>query len=381
VIKRHLAFPKMHLYVQDTCQSAEEKRLKLISQPGDSVAPLLNAIDKAKSSVAIAIFRFAHQGLEQALVSAVRRGVPVSALIAHTNGSDPEGLRKLELRLIAAGIKVARTDGSLARYHSKYLIIDGKQLFVLAFNYTHQDINQSRSFGLIIKNSRLVCEALKLFEADVMRQPYKPGSSSLVVSPLNARKQLSAFLNAAKKDLSIYDPRISDPAMIRLLRERVKAGVTVRVIGRLNGNHGDIAVRHLKTLRLHTRSIVRDGKVLFLGSQSLREHELDRRRELGVICRDRAAVAGVMKVFEEDWAGAKPAPQKEVEQRPLTKIAKKVGRAVSEELPSVAPILESVLEGPGSVPELQVAKEDIDIAVRHAVKHAVKAVIEQAIEK
>jgi hypothetical protein len=120
--------------------------------------------------------------------------------------------------------------------------------------------------------------------------------------------------------------------------------------------------------------------MLFLGSQSLREHELDRRRELGVICRDRAAVTGVLKIFEEDWAGAKPAPQREVAHRPLTKIAKKVGKAVSQELPSVAPILESALEEPGSVPELQLPKEEIDIAVRDAVKHAVKAVIEQAIE-
>lgn len=354
--------------------------MKLISQPGDSAAPLLNAINKAESSVAIAIFRFAHSALEQALLTAVRRGVAVSALIAHTNGSDPEGLRKLELRLIAAGVKVARTDGSLLRYHSKYMIIDEKELFILAFNYTHQDINQSRSFGLVIRNRKLVCEASKLFEADVMRQPYKPVSASLVVSPLNARKQLSGFIKGAKTELSIYDPRISDPAMIGLLRDRVKAGVSVRVIGKLNGNEGDISVRHLDTLRLHTRSMVRDGKMLFLGSQSLREHELDQRREMGVICRDRTAVAGVMKVFEEDWAGAKPVAQKKVERRPLAKIAKKVGKAVSQKLPSVTPILESALELPESVPELQLHNDEIEMAVRDAVKRSVKAVIEQAIE-
>jgi hypothetical protein len=261
------------------------------------------------------------------------------------------------------------------------MIIDEKELFVLAFNYTHQDIDQSRSFGLVIKNRKVVCEAVKLFEADVMRQPYKPGNSSLVVSPLNARKQLSSFIRGAKKDLAIYDPRISDSAMLRLLRERVKAGVSVRVIGRVNGREADIAVRQLDKLRLHTRSIVRDGEMLFLGSQSLREHELDRRRELGVICRDRTAVARVMSVFEEDWAGAKPVTERQLKRRPLIKIAKKVGKAVSQELPSVAPILESALELPESAPELRLPKEEIEIAVRDAVKHAVKEVIEQAIEQ
>src|SRR3954449_13426234 len=61
-----------------------------------------------------------------------------------------------------------------------------------------------------------------------------------------------------------------------------------------------LAVRQFEAMRLHTRSVVRDGKMLFVGSQSLREHELEARRELGVICRDRAAVSGMMKVFEED---------------------------------------------------------------------------------
>jgi hypothetical protein len=36
-------------------------------------------------------------------------------------------------------------------------------------------------------------------------------------------------------------------------------------------------------MRFHTRSIIRDGHRVFVGSQSLREAELDRRRELGFI--------------------------------------------------------------------------------------------------
>ena len=210
--------------------------MKLIIQPGDSVTPLLNAVNGATKSVQIAIFRFAHRGLEEALIAAVGRGVSVSALIAHINGSDAPSLRKLEMRLLGAGVKVSRTDSVLARYHSKYMIIDQKELFVLAFNYTSQDINHSRSFGLIIRNRELVCEATKLFEADLMRQPYKPGIPSLVVSPLNARKQLSSFIKGAKSDLAVYDPRVSDPGMIRLLRDRAKTGVSVRVIGRVSGN-------------------------------------------------------------------------------------------------------------------------------------------------
>jgi cardiolipin synthase A/B len=356
--------------------------LKLLIQPGDGVTAILNGISRAKSTVEIAIFRFSHAGIEEALTNAVKRGVLVRALIAHVNGSDAEGLRKLEMRLLAAGVTVARTDTGLARYHAKYLIIDRQELFSLAFNYTHQDIDQSRSFGLVIKNRKLVQEAVKLFEADMSRQPYKPGAPQFVVSPLNARKQLSAFIKGAKSELLIYDPRISDREMIRLIQDRMKANVAVRIVGRVSGKNAHLAVRHLGHLRLHTRSIIRDGKALFVGSQSLRELELDGRRELGIICRDRSAVAAMVKVFEDDWAASEESAKEAEESRPVAKVAKKIAKAISKELPRVAPVLDSALkEEAAGGGDVKLDGKEIEETVREAVKDVVKTVVQQVIEQ
>ena len=68
--------------------------------------------------------------------------------------------------------------------------------------------------------------------------------------------------------------------MIRLLEARAAAGVKVRILGRLTRHKGQILVRKLTQIRLHTRSMVRDGKLIFIGSQSLRTAELDARREV-----------------------------------------------------------------------------------------------------
>ena len=54
--------------------------------------------------------------------------------------------------------------------------------------------------------------------------------------------------------------------------------------------------------RLHVRAIVRDGRTLFLGSQSLRRLELDKRREIGVIADEKKGVLEVVRAFEADWA-------------------------------------------------------------------------------
>jgi len=122
------------------------------------------------------------------------------------------------------------------------MIIDRRVLFLFAFNFTNLDIEHSRTFAVITKNSKLVQEAGKLFEADTKRQPYTPSLATFVVSPLNARKELSSFLKAARKELLIYDPKISDPAMIRLLEERGKAGVEIKIIGKLTRKSGTMKV-------------------------------------------------------------------------------------------------------------------------------------------
>ncbi len=54
--------------------------------------------------------------------------------------------------------------------------------------------------------------------------------------------------------------------------------------------------------RLHVRAIIRDGRRAFLGSQSLRRLELERRREVGMIITDERVVRGMQAVFEDDWS-------------------------------------------------------------------------------
>ena len=132
------------------------------------------------------------------------------------------------MRFLAAGISVARTADDLVRYHDKFLVIDRRILYLLSFNYTSLDMEHSRGFGLVVRNSRIVQEAVKLFEADSTRQPYSAGLPTFLVSPVNARKQLGLFIKKAKKQLLIYDPEIADPEMLRLLQERDKAGVKLK---------------------------------------------------------------------------------------------------------------------------------------------------------
>jgi cardiolipin synthase A/B len=275
--------------------------MKLIVQPDAGIPPIVTAIKQAKKTIDIVIFRLDRYEVARELETAVSRGVHVRALTAHQNRGGSKSLRKLEMRLLESGVAVARTADDLVRYHGKMMILDGRVLHLYGFNFTALDIKKSRSFGVISKNAKLVQEAIKLFESDFERQPYVPASDRFIVSPENARDRLGAFLKGARKQLLIYDPGLTDDAMVRLLVDREKAGVDVKIIGKVDGK-GSLACEKYPGKRLHVRAIIRDGKRAFVGSQSLRRVELEKRREVGVIVNDARVVREMQAVFDRDWA-------------------------------------------------------------------------------
>jgi hypothetical protein len=356
--------------------------VKLIIEPTDGVAPLLAAIKSAKTRVEIAVFRFDRTDVETALKAAAARGVKVTALIAFNNRGGEQRLRRLELRCLAAGITVARTSDDLVRYHDKFILIDRRVLYMLSFNFTHLDIDHSRGFGVATTHAPWVREAVKLFRADCTRTKYVPKTDTFIVSPANARKELDAFLKRAKRQLLIYDPKISDKEMLRTLQARVKAGVEIRVIGSVSGHNG-FDVQTLSGIRLHTRTIIRDGRSAFVGSQSLRTAELNSRRELGLIVQDAKIVKKLVETFEADWVSKNPkkaeAPSAQAEAsagEPMAVSAKDAAKAVQIITQELDPLTASVKKAVRIV----VAKAGEDVLHDKDSKDTMKKVVKQAVK-
>ncbi|HZL50983.1 MAG TPA: phospholipase D-like domain-containing protein [Terracidiphilus sp.] len=357
--------------------------MKLIIEPTDGVAPLLSAIKSAKKSIEIAIFRFDRKDVELALKAAADRGVKVNVLIAYSNRGGEEGLRKLELRCLTAGIIVARTADDLIRYHAKYVLIDRRVLCMLSFNFTHLDIDHSRAFGIETTHADWVSEAEKLFRADCTRTEYATTTDTFVVSPANSRNVLGTFLKRSKKELLIYDPKISDKEMLGILQEQAKAGVEIKVIGSVDG-HAPFNVQKMNGTRLHTRTIIRDRHQAFVGSQSLRTAELDARREVGLIIDDAKSVAKLVDIFETDWASAceknalaapkDPETRKEHSVTVSAREEEKTQQALAKEMDPLAATVKKAVR-------IAVAKAGDDMLHDNGVKDTMKRVVKQAVKE
>jgi len=375
--------------------------VKLIIEPDAGVAPLLAGIKNAKKSVEIAIFRFDRRDVEMALkAAAAAKRVGVTAVIAFANRGGEQNLRRLELRFLDAGIIVARSANDLTRYHGKYILIDRRVLYVLSFNFTHMDIGHSRGFAVVTTNANCVREAARLFEADCTRTTYVPAkrTDTFVVSPTNSRRVLGAFLRGAKAELLIYDPKISDTEMLRILHERAKAGVEVKVIGSIAGRAGfaGFSVQKLAGRRLHTRTIIRDRHQAFVGSQSLRSAELDSRREVGLIVRDVQVVRKLIETFESDWTptGATKAfaPLKDTDipeaQAAVArdkaavsdKEAEKAVQILTKELdPLAVSVKKAVRVAVAKVGQDVLSDKDVKDTMKKVVKKAVKDAVREAV--
>ena len=91
--------------------------------------------------------------------------------------------------------------------------------------------------------------------------------------------------------------------MIALLKA-VRGRRRIKVLGCVEkkwANELAWRVRGFSTMRLHVRCLVRDRQAAFVGSQRLRKLELDSRRAVGLITKDRRTVNKLAAVFDKDW--------------------------------------------------------------------------------
>jgi phosphatidylserine/phosphatidylglycerophosphate/cardiolipin synthase-like enzyme len=256
----------------------------------------------------------------------------------------------------------------------------------LSFNFVHMDISHSRGFGIVTKSAKVVQEAVALFEADLNRKPYKAGLDAFVVSPSNARKQLTAFIKKARKQLLIYDGKIADRQIIHLLNDQAKAGVEIKIIGSVAARGANLPAAPLTSMRLHTRTIVRDGSQAFVGSQSLRPPELDSRREIGIIVRDPNVVSRLVAIFGEDWAstGFDEAREalKKIADTPAHRTTARATRAMAKQMPPLRSTLKNAIKtAVAKAGKDAMAHGEMKATVKDAVKAAVKEAVKEIVKE
>jgi phosphatidylserine/phosphatidylglycerophosphate/cardiolipin synthase-like enzyme len=185
--------------------------------------------------------------------------------------------------LKAFGVDVRKYADTVVRYHAKYIVADNGPAMVASLNFTRKCFGSTCDFMLVSSGPELVAALRRVFDAD-WRGPGQRSdegqTDQLIVGPEHARSRFGALIREAAHRIRLIDPKISDPAMMFLLKRREAEGIRVEIRGRSD----------LGPLTAHGKLLMIDDAAAAIGSISLSTLALEFRRELAVVTRDQASL-------------------------------------------------------------------------------------------
>jgi cardiolipin synthase A/B len=288
--------------------------LSLITEPQDSIQPVLDLVDGAHHSIDMTMYELDDPSVEQALATEAAAGVSVRVLLQRGEDGNADAMAYLTAHHVAVRYASAR----FALTHQKSIVIDGEVALIMTFNLTQRYYATSRDFGIFDRKRPDVDAIEATFEGDWNGgDSTKPsdGTGDLLWSP-GAEPRLLALIEGAHHSLRIESEEMDDSAITDALCAAAKRGVDVEVtmtyqpqwraaFDELHACGARVRVYHESaSLYIHAKAIVADGKTAYIGSQNLSRQSLTYNRELGVITRNPQIAAG--ETLTADFAGAQP---------------------------------------------------------------------------
>ena len=271
------------------------------------------------------IYLLSDRDVITALKNAVLRGVAVRVMLEQNPccSNDNTMQRTVFGELQEARVQVQWTNPAFRLTHAKMAVVDGTTALIMSQNLTRTAFTFNREADIMDRDPADVAALEALFIADWARTPYTPSDPNLVIANVNARQKFLALIGGAAKSLVIESEEMQDPAIIDALIAAQKRGVAVRYIGaiapassttpqrddnatgrkRLIG--GGVSVRLLAAPYVHTKTVVADGIVAFVGSENFSAASLDTNREIGILTTDTTIIGRLTGVFTKDWAAGK----------------------------------------------------------------------------
>lgn len=305
--------------------SGASGNLSVFVEPNAGETPILHEIEGAQTSVWLEVYLLTDSNVIHALEDAANRGVDVRVLLElNPYGSGSTSPQETLQELQAAGVKAEGADTAYQYTHEKALIVDGATLMVMTANLTKSALGGSsaatnREYGVIDTNAADVKDAANVFVADWQRTTPTLTDPNLVVSPINARARLAAFIDAAHSSLLVEDEEMYDTGSEDALIAAAKRGVNVEVVlpapsGSSSSDadvtrllNGDVHVRYITVLYMHAKIMLADGAQAFVGSENFSATSLDKNRELGLLITDKSAISLLNQTFQQDWRDSQAA--------------------------------------------------------------------------
>lgn len=289
--------------------------VSLIVEPSDNAKGILDAINGAQKSVHVTMYLLSNNAFINALIARKKAGVDVQVILNQTFPDPMFDNTQAFNTLKAGGVPVVWASKTFVFTHAKCVIVDGATAWVMTMNLTLSSPSQNREFLAIDTDPNDVAEAEAVFAADYVAQT-PTLSGRLVLAPNNARDRLTTLIGWAKTSLDVESETFSDQSLQSALQAARARGVTVRVVvsdqtptpamqaamAALKGS--GIVVKKLMTPYIHSKAVVADGVVGYVGSANFTQNSVDSNREIGLVIQGPALEKLAQTIASDFQAGA-----------------------------------------------------------------------------
>jgi phosphatidylserine/phosphatidylglycerophosphate/cardiolipin synthase-like enzyme len=296
----------------------------LIVLPDDSVQPLLDAINGARSSLRIKMFVFSDASLLDAVIAAHKRGVKVRVMLNPERRDGKKENGEIREKLEAAGVDVLDSNPCFDVTHEKSMVVDDATAYVQSLNWEERNLTETRDYAVVTSHKHEVDEVMQGFDADWNRTDFKSGDHSHLIWCIgNGRQRMCEFIDKAKHSLWLQNERYQDPVVIEHLVRAHARGVKIHVMARpphklkkeklVEGVSGlriledlGVPIHKLKHIKLHAKLMLADDARAIIGSINIAPGSFDSRRELAIQVDDDHIIKRVIKTIHHDWDNSKP---------------------------------------------------------------------------
>jgi phosphatidylserine/phosphatidylglycerophosphate/cardiolipin synthase-like enzyme len=290
---------------------------------------LVEAIDRARLSVDMAIYDLNLWSVRDALLAADQRGVTVR-LVVESDYIDQEEIQELK----DAGIPVLgdRREGLM---HDKFTVIDRGEVWTGSMNYTLSDTYRNNNNLVRLRSARLAENYTAEFEEMFVEDRFGPGSPADTPNPQlsveetdlevyfspedGVSRHLVDLVESAQESVFFLAYSFTQDELADALIERNQEGVKVAGVmekRQVQSNTGS----DYETLRdagldvrldgnpnnMHHKVLIIDGRILVTGSYNFSRSAEERNDENSLVIHDPEIAALFLEEFQRIFAAAQP---------------------------------------------------------------------------
>jgi Phosphatidylserine/phosphatidylglycerophosphate/cardiolipin synthases and related enzymes len=277
----------------------------LITEPFSGKQAILNEFINAKKELLINMYSITDFDFIPTIINLAKSGVEVKVILeeapyqAETQNFDIRDLFRIY------GIDVRWANPQFFLTHAKYVVIDDTEAIVLSGNFTSSSFTKNRDFGLVTFDKDEVLTLKSLFYADWERTDFTNDNPNVLISPIDSRTKVESALKSAKKSIKIWEQSISDPSIIKILKEEKDKGVDVKILmpasyaADTKKDLGD-SVLALPNPYIHAKTFIIDDTFAYIGSNNFTSPSFDNERETALFTYNTDVINTLNALFEWD---------------------------------------------------------------------------------